>query len=450
MNTFAWKPVARDAAVVAPDERLSWPRTIGIGAQHVVAMFGATFLVPVLTGFPPATTLLFSGIGTILFLIITGNRLPSYLGSSFAVISPVVAAMGSNGAAGALGGLVALGLVLVLIGVAVHLTGTRWLNAVLPPVVTGAVVALIGFNLAPAAKDNFEKGPVVGLVTLVLLVATLAFFRGIIGRLAIFLAVVLGYFLAWRLGDVDEEARAAIDAAAWVGLPDFQTPTFSLAVLPLFLPAVIALIAENIGHVKSVGQMTDTDTDPLMGRAIAADGVATTLAGLGGGSATTTYAENIGVMAATRIYSTAAYWVAAIVAIVLAMCPKIGALISAIPPGVLGGATIVLYGLVGVLGIRIWLTNHVDFSLPINQMTAAIPLIIGIADFTWVVGDLTFTGIALGSIAALIIYHGMKLLGFRTRDHDELVEERGALDENRATPARSKDAPTGDTSPFQP
>ena len=406
--------MARDAVVVAPDERLSWPRTIGIGAQHVVAMFGATFLVPVLTGFPPATTLLFSGIGTILFLIITGNRLPSYLGSSFAVISPVVAAVGSQGPGGALGGLVALGLVLVVVGGVVHVVGTRWRNAALPPVVTGAVVALIGFNLAPAAKANFEKGPLVAIVTLVLLVATLAFFRGIIGRLAIFIAVVLGYVLAWILDDVDPAAKAAIDSAAWIGLPDFTTPTFSLAVLPLFLPAVIALLAENIGHVKSVGQMTATDTDPLLGRAIAADGVATTLAGLGGGSATTTYAENIGVMAATRVYSTAAYWVAAVVAIVLAMCPKIGALISAIPAGVLGGATVVLYGLVGVLGIRIWLTNHVDFGLPINQMTAAIPLIIGIADFTWTVGDLTFTGIALGSIAALVVYHGMRALGFRT------------------------------------
>jgi uracil-xanthine permease len=405
--------------VVAPDERLSWPRTIGIGAQHVVAMFGATFLVPVLTGFPPATTLLFSGVGTVLFLIITGNRLPSYLGSSFAVISPVVAAVGSNGAGSALGGLVALGLTLVVIGVVVHLVGTRWLNLALPPVVTGAVVALIGFNLAPVAKQNFEKGPLVGIITLVLLVATLAIFRGIIGRLAIFLAVVIGYALAWWLGDVDETARAAISSAPWVGLPEFQTPTFTWAVLPLFLPAVIALIAENIGHVKSVGQMTNTDTDPLIGRALAADGVATTLAGFGGGSATTTYAENIGVMAATRVYSTAAYWVAAIVAIVLAMCPKIGALISAIPPGVLGGATIVLYGLVGVLGIRIWLTNHVDFSLPVNQMTAAIPLIIGIADFTWSAGELTFSGIALGSIAALVVYHGMKLLGFRTSDRAE-------------------------------
>ena len=207
-----------------------------------------------------------------------------------------------------------------------------------------------------------------------LLVATLAFFRGIIGRLAIFLAVVAGYVLALILGDVD---TSKIAAAPWLGLPEFQTPTFTWSVLPMFLPAVIALVAENIGHVKSVGQMT------------------------------------IGVMAATRVYSTAAYWIAAAVAIALSLCPKVGAAISAVPPGVLGGATIVLYGLVGVLGVRIWLTNRVDFSKPLNQMTAAIPLIIGIADFTWQAGDLTFTGIALGSIAALLVYHGMRLLGLR-------------------------------------
>jgi xanthine/uracil permease len=393
---LTWKPVPSDAAVVAPDERLSWPRTIGIGAQHVVAMFGATFLVPVLTGFPPTTTLLFSGVGTVLFLIITGNRLPSYLGSSFSVIAPVTAAVASNGTGSALGGLVAVGVLLIIIGAVVHLVGTHWLDLTLPPVVTGAIV------------------------TLVLLVAALAFFRGIIGRLAIFVAVVLGYLLALVLGDVD---TAAIAAAPWLGLPEFQAPTFTWSVLPLFLPAVIALIAENIGHVKSVGQMTGTDTDPVIGRALAADGVATVLAGVGGGSATTTYAENIGVMAATRVYSTAAYWVAAAVAIGLSLCPKVGATISAIPPGVLGGATVVLYGLVGVLGVRIWMTNHVDFSQPINQMTAAIPLIIGIADFTWHAGSLIFTGIALGSIAALVVYHGMRLLGWRTAKAQEETAE---------------------------
>ena len=391
--------------VVAPHERLSWLRTAGIGAQHVVAMFGATFLVPVLTGFPPTTTLLFSGVGTILFLVITGNRLPSYLGSSFSVIAPVMAAVASNGHRSALGGLIAVGASLVVVGVAVHVVGTRWLDVVLPPVVTGAIVALIGLNLAPSAKANFDKGPLVGAVTLVLLVCSLAFFRGILGKLAIFTAVVVGYLLALGLGGVD---TARIRSAAWVGLPEFQTPVFTLSVLPLFLPAVVALIAENIGHVKSVGQMTGDDLDPLMGRALAADGVATILAGAGGGSATTTYAENIGVMAATKVYSTAAYWIAGAVAITLALCPKVGAAISAIPPGVLGGATIVLYGLVGILGVRIWLTNHVDFTDPVNQMTAAIPLILGIADFTWRIGDLTFTGIALGSVAALVIYHGMR------------------------------------------
>lgn len=408
---MTWTPVESRADqnfVVAPHERLSWPRTLGIGAQHVVAMFGATFLVPVLTGFPPATTLLFSGIGTLLFLVITGNRLPSYLGSSFSVIAPVTAAVASHGAGSALGGLIAVGVLLIVIGLAVHLAGTHWIDVALPPVVTGAIVALIGFNLAPAAKTNFEKGPLVGIVTLVLLVGALAFFRGIVGRLAIFLAVVAGYLLALALGEVD---TAGIAAAGWIGLPTFQTPTLNVSVLPMFLPAVIALIAENIGHVKSVGQMTGVDTDPLTGRALAADGIATVLAGIGGGSATTTYAENIGVMAATRVYSTAAYWVAGVTAILLALCPKVGATISAIPPGVLGGATIVLYGLVGVLGVRIWLTNRVDFSLPINQMTAAIALIIGIADFTWSIGNLTFTGIALGSIAALVVYHGMRALG---------------------------------------
>ncbi|WP_458319078.1 uracil-xanthine permease family protein [Mycolicibacterium brisbanense] len=431
MRLLSWKRVearADDDFVVAPGERLDWPRTVGIGAQHVVAMFGATFLVPVLTGFPPSTTLLFSGVGTLLFLIITGNRLPSYLGSSFSVIAPVTAAVASHGTGSALGGLIALGLLLIVVGAVVHLIGTHWIDLTLPPVVTGAIVALIGFNLAPAAKNNFEKGPVVGLVTLVVLVATLAFFRGIIGRLAIFGAVLIGYLLALILGEVD---TSGIAAAPWLGLPHFQTPTFTVAVLPLFLPAVIALIAENIGHVKSVGQMTATDMDPLVGRALAADGLATVLAGAGGGSATTTYAENIGVMAATRVYSTAAYWVAAGVAIALSLCPKVGAAISAIPPGVLGGATVVLYGLVGVLGVRIWLTNHVDFAKPINQMTAAIPLIIGIADFTWTAGSLTFTGIALGSIAALVVYHGMRVLqiaGGLRNSPPQRVDHRGEHD----------------------
>ncbi|BDD82041.1 pyrimidine permease RutG [Tsukamurella pulmonis] len=408
MKTFGWTPTTDGAGVVGPGERLSWPKTLGIGVQHVVAMFGSTFLVPVLTGFPPATTLLFSGVGTLLFLLITGNRLPSYLGSSFAIISPITAATASQSMGSALGGIVAVGALLILVGGVVHLVGTEWIEKLMPPVVTGAIVALIGLNLAPAAKANYEKAAVTATVTLVCLILSLALFKGMLGRLAIFTSVLIGYVVASVRGEVD---TSRIAAAPWIGFPEFHAPSFSWAVLPMFLPVVLVLVAENVGHVRSVAQMTGEDYDPVMGRAIAADGVATVLAGAGGGSATTTYAENIGVMAATRVYSTAAYWVAGVAAILLGLSPKVGAVIASIPPGVLGGITTALYGLVGILGVRIWVQARVDFSQPINQLTAAVPLIIGIADFTWSLGDVTFTGIALGSVAAIVIYQGMRLLG---------------------------------------
>jgi uracil-xanthine permease len=337
----------------------------------------------------------------VLFLVITGNRLPSYLGSSFSVIAPVTAAVASHGTGSALGGLVAVGVTLIVIGLVVHVVGTHWIDVVLPPVVTGAIVALIGFNLAPAAKANFEKGPVVGLVTLVLLVATLAFFRGIIGRLAIFIAVVVGYLVALLLGDVD---TSQIAAAPWIGLPEFQAPSFSLAVLPMFLPAVIALIAENIGHVKSVRQMTKTDVDPLMGRALAADGVATTLAGFGGGSATTTYAENIGVMAATKIYSTAIFVVAALIALLLGFSPKFGALIQAIPLAVMGGVSIVVFGLIAIAGAKIWVDNRVDFSDNANLIVAAVTLALGTGDFTLKFGAFALGGIGTATFGAILLH----------------------------------------------
>ncbi|MBY4572087.1 nitrate reductase [Gordonia paraffinivorans] len=412
-NFLSWTLTTN--TVVAPEERLTWPRTASIGLQHVIAMFGATFLVPVLTGFPPSTTLLFSGIGTILFLLITKNRLPSYLGSSFAIIAPVTAAVASDGASSALGGLVAVGALLVVIGLICHFAGVRWIEVLMPPVVTGTIVALIGLNLAPAAKNNFVADPVLATIVLVLLVASAVLFRGLLGRLAIFVSVVFGYLLAvvldWIDPDNDYIDTSGIAGAAWIGLPDFQTPTFELGVLPLFLPVVLVLVVENIGHVKSVAMMTGKDYDDVMGRAIAADGLATVLAGSGGGSATTTYAENIGVMSVTKVYSTAAYWIAGAAAILLGLSPKVGAVIAAIPPGVLGGVTTALYGLVGIIGVQIWVSNKVDFSKPINQFTAAIPLIIGIADYTWQIGDLVFAGISLGSVAALVIYHSMRVIG---------------------------------------
>lgn len=400
--------------IVLPGERLTWPRTIGLGAQHVVAMFGATFLVPLLTGFPPSTTLLFSGVGTLLFLLVTGNRLPSYLGSSFAFIVPIVAATAAHGMPSALFGIVATGVLLAIVGLIVIATGTGWIDGLMPPIVAGAIVALIGFNLAPAAKDNFVKAPITALVTLAAVILCTVLFRGLLGRLSIFLGVAVGYVFAVIVGEVD---FSAVGKADWIGLPQITFPANPFAdpgptwgILPAFLPVVLVLIAENVGHIRGVAQLTDPSVNRVTGRALLADGVATTIAGFFGGSGTTTYGENIGVMAATRVYSTAAYWVAGIVAILLGLSPKVGAVINTIPAGVLGGVTTALYGLIGIIGVKIWLDNKVDFSRPTNQFTAATALIIGIGDFTLNLGQLTFNGIALGAIAAIVVYHVMNAI----------------------------------------
>ena len=396
--------------VVRPDERLSWPATLGIGGQHVLAMFGATFLVPVLTGFPPATTIFFSGVGTALFLLITRNRLPSYLGSSFAFIAPVLAAKTDGGVPAALGGIVVAGVLLAVVGALVHVVGVRPVDWLLPPVVTGAIVALIGLNLAPVAFSSYSTDPLVATVVLaVVLVVTVAS-RGLLGRLSIVLGVLVGYGLAALRGDVD---WSGVEQASWVGLPEFETPSFTLRASLLMLPVVLVLVAENVGHVKAVAAMTETDLDRSMGRALLGDGVATAVAGSFGGSGTTTYAENIGVMAASRVYSTAPYWVAAGVAVLLGLCPKFGAAVAAIPGGVLGGATTVLYGLIAVLGARIWVESRVDFRDPVNLLTAAVALVIGAANYRFTQGDVTLEGIAIGSIAAVVVYRVLRLLQVR-------------------------------------
>lgn len=394
-------------AVVAPDERLSWPRTIGIGMQHVVAMFGATLLVPTLTGFPVNTTLLFSGLGTIIFLVLTRNKLPSYLGSSFAFIAPLTASQ-QYGMGAQLGGVPVTGLALIAVGAIVQLAGKRVIDAVMPPVVTGAIVALIGFNLAPTAVDNVEAQPLVAAVTLATIVVVTVATRGMASRLSILIGVVVGWVFAALTGGLADDTLETIGNAPWVGLPQFRTPQFHLSAILVTLPVLVVLIAENVGHVKAVSEMTHRDLDHLQGRALIGDGIATTLAGGFGGSGTTTYAENIGVMAATKVYSTAAYWVAAVFAIVLAFIPKFGAIIFTIPTGVLGGACLVLYGLIGMLGVRIWQDNEVDFTDPVNLTAAAVALIVGIGNLSLTFGEVTLEGIALGSVGIIVFYPLMR------------------------------------------
>ncbi|MGO1481328.1 MAG: uracil-xanthine permease family protein [Brachybacterium sp.] len=411
------RTIAPDA-IVRPEERLAWPLTIGIGAQHVVAMFGATFLVPLLTGFPPSTTLLFSGIGTLLFLIITRNKVPSYLGSSFAFIAPITASTQADSMGAALGGVMVTGILLALLGLLVAKIGTRWISVLMPPVVMGSIVALIGFNLAPTAYENFQKSAVTATVTLFAVVLCTALFKGILGRVSVLLGVLIGYGVAVLRGEV---VFAPVAEAAWIGLPEFHHPEFNLGLLPMFLPVVLVLLAENVGHVTSVGLMTNRNLDHMVGRTLASDGIATALSAGFGGSPTTTYGENIGVMSATRVYSTAAYWVAGIAAILLSLSPKVGAAIFTIPPGVLGGVTFVLYGLIGIVGVRMWVDGKVDFSKPKNQFTAGVALVVGIANVTWTFGSIELTGIALGTLAALIIYHLMHQLG-RATGTDQVTE----------------------------
>ena len=427
---FSWKlygdgktPPLGEA--VAPDERLSWPLTIGIGAQHVVAMFGATFVFPLVMGLDPNLAIMMSGIATILFLLIVNGKIPSYLGTSASFVGGVVAIRAQGGDSGdVVGSILIAGVVLALVGVLIHFAGVRFLHAILPPAVTGAVVLLIGFNLAPVVAGIYwPQDQWVALATMAFVIVASLLFRGFWSRIAILLGLVFGFVISWLLdvttGPITSVLGGATEAtthdrlnlsglseASWFGLPNFTAPSFSLNFSLLVLPAVIALVAENTGHVKAVAAMTKRDLDPYMGRAIIADGVGTVVASSVGGSPTTTYAENIGVMAATRVYSTAAYYVAAIVAIVLGLCPKFGALIFAIPGGVLGGITVVLYGMIGLLGVKIWKENRVDFANPINLGPLAAGIIIAIGNVTMVFSD-TFSlgGIALGTIVAVGGWH---------------------------------------------
>ena len=412
MSLLSWKlhgngKTVKDGDVVKPGERLAWPLTIGVGVQHIAAMFGATFLVPIITGFPPSTTLFFSGVGTLIFLALTKNKVPSYLGSSFAFLAPIAAAMSNGGMAVALGGVVATGVILAVVGLVVNAVGIGWINWLLPPIVTGSIVLIIGLNLAGAANNNFKQAPITAIITLAAIALIGAVAKGFLGRISIFAGIVVGYAYAAFIGDINFDG---VKAAKWVAMPTFTTPTFETNAILLFIPVVLVLIAENVGHVKAVAAMTGKDLDKQMGNALFADGVATTLAGAGGGSGTTTYAENIGVMAATRIYSTAAYWVAGVGAILLSLSPKFGAILSATPAGVLGGVGVALYGMIGVLGAKIWIENKVNFGDSTNLLIAATTLIIGIADMSWKRGDYSFGGIVNGTLVAVIGYQLLRAL----------------------------------------
>ena len=422
-NLFSWRE--KRSGVIMPEERLPWATTITLGMQHVLAMFGSTVIAPVLMGFDPNLAILFSGIGTLIFFAFTLGKVPSYLGSSFAFIAPVAAVTAGGGTIQqALGGIVIAGLIYLLIGVAVELSGSAWIDALMPPLVTGAVVTIIGLNLAGAARGMAQTSMPLAIVTILAVMAIAIVGRGLIGRLPILLGTVFGYLVALILGGTNEAGRsigpmhfAGVDFqpvrdAAWIGWPNFTAPSFNWHAISLIAPVAIVLVAENTGHIKAVSEMTGRNLMPFLGRGFIGDGAATMVAGFGGGTGVTTYAENIGVMAVTKVFSTAMFVVAACTAVLLGFVPKFGALIGSIPEGVLGGVSTVLFGLIAVTGIRIWVENQVDFSKSPNLFIAAVSLIVGAADYTLHFGDFALAGIGIGTFGAIILYQIFKALGY--------------------------------------
>lgn len=401
---------------VAINEKLPASSSILLAIQHTFAMFGATVLAPLLMGFDANLAILMSGICTILFFIMTGGRMPSYLGSSFAFIGPVLAVTayagsGFNENLGvALGGIMACGIIYSLVGLLVMKTGTDWIEQLMPPIVTGAIVMIIGLNLAPVTIQGVSANQFdawVAMMTVLMIGGVAVFTRGMIRRLLLLVGLVLSYLIYILLTNVMGLGTpidfSAISQAAWFGLPQFYTPTFDKNAIVMIAPIAFILVAENLGHFKAVEGMTKARVTPYMGRAFFADGVATTLSASVGGTGVTTYAENIGVMAVTKVYSTIIFVLAGVVAILLGLSPKFGAIIQTIPSALLGGASIVVFGLITVAGAKIWIDNKIDFSKNSNLIIAAATIIMGAGNFGLKIGEFDLGGIGTATLVAIVL-----------------------------------------------
>ncbi|WP_071058221.1 solute carrier family 23 protein [Pelistega sp. MC2] len=422
-----WRKVEQitPGTVVAPNEYLPISQSLLMGAQHVVAMFGSTVLAPLLMGFDANLAILMSGIGTLIFFFFVGGRVPSYLGSSFAFIGGVVSVTGYTAGSGlnanigvALGAIIMCGLVYTIIGLIIWFANTKgnaseWIEKLMPPVVTGAIVAVIGLNLAPiAAKGAMASGSIfdalMGMMTILCVGGVAIFTKGSLQRLMILIGLIFAYLIYYVCANVLGLGQpidfTGIQNAAWFGLPTMSSPVFDMSAITVIVPVAVILVAENLGHIRAVSAMTGQNLDQYLGRAFVGDGVATMVSGSVGGTGVTTYAENIGVMALTRVYSTLLFVVAAIFAIILGFSPKFGALIHSIPGPVLGGVSIVVFGLIAVAGARIWVINNVDFSDNKNLIVAAVTLIMGAGNFAFEIGSFRLEGIGTATFGAIILY----------------------------------------------
>ncbi|HZG56425.1 uracil permease [Paenibacillus sp.] len=413
---------AMEQRTIGVQEKPSLLVGLPLSLQHLFAMFGSTVLVPVLFGVDPATILLMNGIGTLFYLILCKGRIPAYLGSSFAFLSPVFVVLGASGGsyAKALGGFVVVGAIFTAVALLISVVGTRWIDVVFPPAAMGAIVAVIGLELAPVAVDMAGWAPtpekpydpaavIVSVVTLLVTLVGSVVFRGFMKIIPILFGIIVGYALSAALGIV---SFAKVAEAAWLRWPTFTTPEWDAASIAIIAPAALVVIAEHIGHLIVTGNIVGKDLtkEPGLGRSLLGNGVSTLVSGFVGSTPNTTYGENIGVLALTRVYSVWVIGGAAVIAVLLSFVGKLAALIMTIPTPVMGGVSVLLFGVIAASGIRMLLETKVDYSKASNLIQTAVVLIIGVGGATFTVGNFSLKGMALATVVAILLGLFFKLL----------------------------------------
>jgi uracil permease len=408
--------------IIGIHEKLPLLESLPLSFQHLTAMFGATILVPILLGVDPAIALLMNGVGTLIYTWVTKGGIPAYLGSSFAFIAPAMLVISTYGGfTHAQSGFIFFGLFFILISFVVKFWGIKWIDIVMPPAVMGAVVAIIGLELAPVAAQQAGLAPwptnvgqvvqpfvmnsnvvFVSMFTLIVGIAGSVLFKGFMQVIPILFAVVAGYLLALGMGMVD---TAVIGNAAWFALPKFQTPVFDINAIVIIAPACIVVLAEHISHLIVTGKITETDLmkDPGLHKSLLGDGISNVLSGFAGSPPNTTYGENIGVMAITRVYSVWIIRGAALLAIAFSLIGKVSAAISTIPSAVMGGITMLLYGVIAVQGFRMFVEQKVDFSKNSNMVLGAITFVVGVSGASIQIGSVQLKGMAFAAIIGVVL-----------------------------------------------
>ncbi len=409
--------------VIKVNERLPLLMCVPLSLQHLFAMFGATILVPFLFKVDPTTCIFLNGLGTLLYIFLTQGKVPAYLGSSFAIISPTLLVLQSYPYSAAQGGFVVFGLIYVVFAFIIKKVGTGWIDIIFPPAAMGPIVAIIGLELAPTAaamagltaKDpNYLHIGVAFFTLLVTIIATVAF-RGFLAIIPILFGVGSGYVAALVMGLVD---FAPVINAPWFQIPHFQLPTFETNAILIIIPAVLVTLAEHIGHLIVTGNIIGEDLvkDPGLPRSLSGDGLATSLAGFFGGAPNTTYGENIGVLALTKVYSVWVIGGAAVLAILLSFIGKLSELIRSIPTPVMGGVCLLLFGVIAVSGIRIFVDRHVDFTKSHNMVMSGTIMIIGLSGAKVTIGTVTVQGMVLATLVAVVMSILFRVIGIREED----------------------------------